>query len=79
MEHEPINSTVITSAAYDDDRRTLEVKLHNGRVYLYCDVPQEIYEGLLSAPSAGRYFNQVVRSKYEGELLYDPRRPRLGR
>ncbi len=79
MEHEKLKSSVIASAAYDDDRRILEVKFRTGRVYRYSQVPRSVYEELLVADSAGKYFNEVIRTTYEGQLVYDPARPRIRR
>lgn len=75
MEHKAINSSAIASVGYDDERNALEIRFRTGRVYRYHQVPASVYEQLLVAESAGSYFNDVIRANYEGELVYDPRRP----
>ena len=77
MERKEIDSSVIASAAYDDDRMVLEIKFRTGRVYHYRDVPRTVYDDLLSSESAGKYFNNVIRPRYDSELVYDPQRPRV--
>lgn len=42
----------------------LYVRFRNGRTYLYENVPQVVYEDLISAPSAGAYFNANVKGHY---------------
>jgi len=32
-------------------------------VYMYCNVPQSVYEGLKSAESVGKYLHKEVKSK----------------
>ena len=50
-------------AAYDYDPadRILTIMFQSGRSYRYKDVPQEIAEGLETAPSPGRYFNSEIK------------------
>jgi hypothetical protein len=50
---------------YDPATSTLEVVFHGNPdvVYSYHKVPQEIYDGLMSADSVGGYFNRNVRSR----------------
>jgi KTSC domain len=55
----------------------LEIKFRTGRVYRYRPVPRVVYEELSAASSAGKYFNDLIRTSYDGELVYDPSRPRL--
>lgn len=59
----PIRSSHILSASYDEDSRTLEIEFSSG-TYWYDGVPLEVYQGLVSAPSAGRFFNQVIKGNY---------------
>lgn len=77
MEHTEIDSSVLASAAYDDERLRLEIHFRTGRVYHYKEVPRAVYEELLTSESPGKYFNEVIRPSYECELVYDPHRPRV--
>ena len=42
----------------------LEIEFVEGSVYRYLDVPEEIYRGILSADSIGKYLNQFVKNTY---------------
>ena len=61
MHHTPLSSSNLASAGYDDESQTLEIEFHSGGTYQYFDVPRTIYDGLLSADSAGRFFHQQIR------------------
>lgn len=60
----PLRSTALAGAAYDDETRTLTVDFRNGRTYTHEGVPQEVYDGLVSAPSPGQYYNSVIKGQY---------------
>lgn len=64
MEHTPIASSSIRSAGYDQQTMTLEVAFVNETIYQYIDVPEHIFHGLLSAPSAGAYLNSNIKGVY---------------
>jgi hypothetical protein len=41
----------------------LEIEFLSGSLYLYRDVPEPVYTGLMAAPSKGRYFWANIRCK----------------
>jgi hypothetical protein len=43
---------------------TLEIEFPDGRSYTHEAVPKMVYEGLLSAPSAGAYYNAAIKGQY---------------
>ncbi|WP_258395372.1 KTSC domain-containing protein [Lonsdalea quercina] len=49
---------------YDASASILEIAFHNGGIYQYSGVPASIYEGLLSAPSKGKYFHLHIKNVY---------------
>lgn len=53
------NSSMLSSCSYDDESEVLSVIFTNGKVYHYQDVDKRIYDELISARSAGKYFNLV--------------------
>jgi hypothetical protein len=59
------DSSVIRAADYDPDARTLDVIFTTGRNYTYFDVPEWKYDGLITAASAGEYFNSYIRDQHE--------------
>jgi lysyl-tRNA synthetase, class II len=73
MEVHPLSSSVLSAVAYDGDTQLLEVRFQTGRIYRYRDIPREIFEPLLTAPSAGQYFNTHIRDRYRAELIFDPK------
>jgi lysyl-tRNA synthetase class 2 len=58
-------SSVIRSADYDPETGTLDVAFRTGRHYRYFDVPESEYGGLITASSAGAYFNTHIRDQYD--------------
>lgn len=64
MERVQVSSSNIASVGYDDKTSTLEIEFNSGHVYQYFDIPITMYEGLLSAGSVGRYFNETIKGIY---------------
>jgi hypothetical protein len=60
----PLSSSNIAAAGWDEDTRTLTVEFSSGSTYTYSGVPRDVYEGLLSAPSAGSFFARQIRGRY---------------
>jgi hypothetical protein len=56
-----VDSSVIHSIGYDERRRLLRVRFHNGRTYSYLGVEPLEYRALLASPSIGKYFNEVIK------------------
>jgi len=61
MDREPVSSTNLASVGYDASTAVLEVEFNHGGVYQYSGVPEEIYQGLLSAGSHGTFFDQFIK------------------
>jgi hypothetical protein len=59
-----ITSSVIENVGYDPDTNVLEINFHAGRTYHYFMVPPAVHAALLSAASAGNYFNVEIRNRY---------------
>lgn len=59
-----LSSTTITHAAWDPDTGKLELTFASGESYDYESVPQDVFEGLVAAPSAGRFFHQFIKGQY---------------
>lgn len=70
----PVESSNLESVGYDDESQMMYVHFLAKRtwprtLYVYFDVPLEVYEGLLAADSHGQYFNAYVRNVYQYERL----------
>lgn len=59
-----VDSSTLTTVAYDRTRELLQLRFNSHALYRYFDVPAAVYEGLLHASSKGRYFNQAIRGKF---------------
>lgn len=59
-----VESTTLTTVAYDADRQHLQIEFRDRTTYRYFNVPTDVYETLLRAPSKGSYFNRVIRGQF---------------
>ena len=69
-----INKTKVDSSnldwvAYDEKRKELFIMFKSGGLYVYFDVPKEVYSNLLSASSKGHYHHVNIKWKYRYEKL----------
>ncbi len=64
MNRQPVSSSNLESVGYDQTTQTMEIEFRDGSLYQYFDVPQHVYDGLISAPSAGQYFHSQIRGIY---------------
>jgi hypothetical protein len=59
-----VASSMMLSVGYDEDHAVLEIEFVTGHVYRYHAVPKRDWQGLMEAPSKGRYFDAHIRDKY---------------
>ena len=59
-----VESTTLAALAYDEAREILQLEFRGSAIYRYFGVPAPVYEGLLAAPSKGKYFNQAIRGNF---------------
>ncbi len=64
-----VDSSFISHAIFDEDKRHLIIVFASGSIWAYKDVSFEIYNRLICAPSIGAYFNTTIRNKYESVPL----------
>jgi len=64
MKRETVSSSNLRSIGYDISTQTLEIEFNSGGIYRYSHVPENIYNGLMNAPSHGRYFNYFIKNTY---------------
>jgi hypothetical protein len=70
------DSSAIRTVAYDEEAQELTIGLSTGRTYVYRGVESWVYEGLLTAKSAGRFYNQRIKDRYPHvEVLANERSP----
>lgn len=69
-------SSVIRHIHYKPELEELSVWLGpERRRYTYFDVPQDLFEALLSAPSRGGFYNRHIRDRFECTLVEPARKP----
>lgn len=71
MQSKTVDSSVLLSVGYDTARRVLKVRFRNGRTYYYLDVSPASHRALLSAPSIGKYFNEVIKPAHRAVRARD--------
>ena len=64
MDRVELSSSMLASAAHDEDSNVLELEFNVGTVYRYFQVPRHVYEGLMSAASPGTFFRQHIFERY---------------
>jgi hypothetical protein len=55
MKPAAVESTTLLTIAYDVDRQLLQLEFRDRANYHYFDVPADVYQGLVGAPSKGSY------------------------
>ncbi|MBD2442754.1 KTSC domain-containing protein [Dolichospermum sp. FACHB-1091] len=61
MQRKTVSSSNIASIGYDAEHQILEVEFSQGSVYRYFNIPQSLYQGLMSASSHGNYFDKYIK------------------
>lgn len=60
-----VNSSNLNAIDYNIESQTLTIEFHNGRTYIYYNVPQQVFEELRNAPSKGKYHHQYIKNNYQ--------------
>ena len=63
----PLSSSNLSGYDYNHAAQALTITFHSGRMYTYKGVPQDVVDGLASASSAGKYFNENIKNTYDWE------------
>ena len=61
MKYTFVQSSSLDAVGYDKATSTLGARFKDGGEYEYDGVPESVFAGILSAPSAGRFFDQHVK------------------
>lgn len=64
MNREPVASSNLISAGYDETSETLEIEFSNGTIYQYYNVGAAIYEQFNTASSKGLFLNVYIKNAY---------------
>lgn len=63
------DSSFIFACLWNIEYQTLAVLFKTGSIWVYYNVPEEVYEELITAESTGNYFNSNIRNVYEAEKI----------
>jgi hypothetical protein len=74
MKLEPVESSMIQAAGYDEKSSTLEVVFNSGKTYRYFEVPKTVYLELIESNSKGSYMLSDVIDCFPYEQI--KKRPR---
>ncbi|MEG4251886.1 KTSC domain-containing protein [Microcoleus sp. AT3-A2] len=74
MKLEPVESSMIQSAGYDEESYTLEVVFNSGKTYRYFEVPKIVYLELMESDSKGSYMLSDVIDCFPYEQVKKRRR-----
>lgn len=69
MEFKEIESSTIKRISYIKEEHRLIVQFKQGTYYEYVGVPEYVYIRLIQAKSAGKYFNENIKTKYQFTLF----------
>ncbi len=64
MERETVNSSTVLSIGYEPTSETLEVEFKNGGIYQYYNVPEPIYQSLMTSDSKGKFLHVYIKPAY---------------
>lgn len=64
MLRQNVSSTDLKSIGYDNGSSILEIEFNSGGIYQYFNVPEIIYNELMSAGSHGKYFHENILNKF---------------
>jgi uncharacterized FAD-dependent dehydrogenase len=69
MKRQQVESSNLASIGYDAENEILEIQFNHGGVYQYLDVPENVFEELISAGSHGKYFVANIKDDYEFQKM----------
>jgi hypothetical protein len=64
MDRQPVSSSNLVSVGYEPGSETLEIEFNNGRIYQYYNVPQIVFDMLMTASSPGTFFKTNIRDSF---------------
>ncbi|HEU4608763.1 MAG TPA: KTSC domain-containing protein [Chitinophagaceae bacterium] len=62
-------SSVIAHIDYDPEKQVLKIRFLSGAVYVYYDVPDEVYVRMSKAKSKGHFLNTKIKGNYAFEKI----------
>ena len=63
-----VKSSLLNKVGYDPEAKTLVIQMNNSSDrYVYSDVPQSVYDGLMDAPSKGSFYVKKIKGQYPSQ------------
>jgi hypothetical protein len=60
----PVDSSWVDTVSYDSRLKALTVDLQDGSEYIYYNVPESVYQKLITSSSPGSVINRVIKSGF---------------
>jgi len=72
MQHVNVNSSNVKSIGLDASTKTLEIEFHNGKIYQYFGISDELYGKLMTADSVGSFLHaKIIKGGFESRRVGD--------
>lgn len=62
--HRALNNSMLRSAAYDEDRQTLEIAFQDGLLRSYRSLPAEVARRFFAAPNPAAFWEDRIAEEY---------------
>ena len=64
MDMQPVSSSNLEAVGYDPATKELHVRFKSGSTAQYFDVPEDVHQQLVSAPSVGKHYHQHIKGRF---------------
>ena len=64
----PVDSSNLSSVGYDDYNHNLYIQFRQGE-YVYYNVPRNVFQELMAAPSKGKYHAAHIKYSYRYDRI----------
>ena len=59
-----VDSAVMNEVNYNDETNEMTIEFWNGSIFVYKEVPKELYEEFIDSTSIGQFFHRKVKDKF---------------
>jgi len=70
MEMIPIGTKMLETVGYDEEKRVLAIEFTRGPVYVYSEVPKDVFEEQLAAPSPDDFFSEKIKNGFANKRVW---------
>ncbi len=65
-----VEGKTLSTVGYDDESKVLAIEFTRGPVHVYNEVPKNVFDELLKAPSPDVYFDEKIRYAYKNRRVW---------